>query len=236
MTMPSCANTTPALTTNPRPGTPTPEDDYSMIRTAPALLAPALVALTAITITGTALAAPQTAPADPVACETANAQVLIRAAAVVTASDALDASDATINDILIERVRTAGIKVDAAVKAIQALGEGAVIPAALVTALATAQAELQTASTALDDAAPSPALSEALVAAKAALAVAIGVQARVCAEPAPAPTTTPPPTTTPAPTATPDETTPRRRVERPARTRQFERVPTGSVATGGGPA
>lgn len=174
-------------------------------------------------------------PTDRVACEQANAAVLIKAKAAVTAGEALDASDTTINDTLIAAVLAAGVKVDSAVKAIQALGVGVVISTKLQADLVSAQDDLQAATKALNDAASSPELEAALVKAKVALALAIKVQAQACAEgsppaPAPAPVTTP---HTPVVVPTP-ATTPRTPVVVPAP--QITEIPRGSVATGGGSA
>lgn len=187
-----------------------------MNRTAQLVSAAALVAFVAFA--PAAFAAPQ----DPVACEQANAAVLIKAVAVVQAAENLDASDTTINDALIANVKSAGEKVDDAVAALDALPADApaAVRAPLQAALAAAQAELQQATKLLDDAASSPDLSDVLVKAKAALGAAIDVQVKVCAE-APAPTATPAPTASPAPVADPPS--------------QVTAVPRGAVETGGGP-
>lgn len=142
------------------------------------------------------------ASADPVACESANAAVLVRAVAVVQAAEKLDASDATINDALLADVKAAGKALDDAIKASQALPATATDAAreAARVAVARANAQLQDATRLLNDAAPSPALSAALDEAKAALAAALAVQVKACANVAPpTTTTTAPPTTTTAP-------------------------------------
>jgi hypothetical protein len=178
------------------------------------------VALTAVALSGVVGVA-SAAPADQAACQTANAAVLVKAQAVVQAAQTLTDSDQTISDALLSNVKTAGVKVDAAVKAIQAVGEGNPIPPGKTADLAAAQLELQAPTKALKDAASSPSLTEALVSAKAALAVAIGDQVAACKETTPAPT--PAPTTTaPAPTTT----------ATPAPHTQIRRAPTGPVATG----
>lgn len=183
-----------------------------------ALLVPAAVLAASAVFAPFAFAA----PADPVECESANALVLIRAVAVVDVSTKLDASDQAINDALIANVKAAGVKVDSAVKAIQAVGNGLPIPPALTAALAGAQADLQAASKALADATSSPELEKLLAEAKASLAAAIRVQLGACAEekttPAPTTTVTPPPTTVVVPAP-------------PAQT-QITRAPGGSVDTG----